>query len=76
LALEFDGNISTKKVFLTWSDATFADDKIIRYSSNGFCLQLYGGMIHYKAIKQRTVTTPSIEAELLALTATAKEFIW
>ena len=33
-------------------------------------------MIHWKATKQKTVTTSSTEAELLALTVTAREYIW
>ena len=63
-------------MFLVWSDAAFADDKITRFSSYGFCLQLFGGTIHYKATKQRTVTTSSTEAELLALSNTAREYMW
>ena len=37
---------------------------------------LYGGPIHYKAIKGTTVTTSSTEAELLAISQMAKHFIW
>jgi hypothetical protein len=37
---------------------------------------LFGGLIHWKASKQKTVTTSSTEAELLALTLTGKEYIW
>jgi hypothetical protein len=33
-------------------------------------------MIYYKAIKGKTVTTSSTEAELLALSQTAKNFLW
>jgi reverse transcriptase-like protein len=76
LAIEYSGSINDHKVFLIWSDAAFADDKITRFSSCGFCLQLFGGIIHYKATKQRTVTTSSTEAELLALSNTAKEYMW
>ena len=62
--------------FVASSDASFADDPDTRYSSSGFCLQLFNGMIHWKATKQKTVTTSSTEAELLALTVTAREYIW
>ena len=65
-----------KKVFTSWSDAAFADDLGSRFSSAGFLFQLYGGPIFWKSIKQKTVTTSSTEAELLALTCTAKELIW
>jgi reverse transcriptase-like protein len=76
LAIEYSGNVDDHKMFLIWSDAAFADDKITRFSSYGYCLQLFGGIIHYKAIKQRTVTTSSTEAELLAISNTAKEYMW
>jgi predicted DNA-binding protein (UPF0251 family) len=49
---------------------------VTRNSSYGFCVSLFGGVIHYKAVKGTTVTTSSTEAELLALSLTAKEFIW
>lgn len=64
------------RTFVASSDAAFADNSETRYSSCGFCFQLFNGMIHWKAIKQKTVTTSSTEAELLALTVTAKEYIW
>ena len=70
------GAVETNRTFVASSDASFADDPEIRYSSSGFCFQLFGGMIHWKAIKQKTVTTSSTEAELLALTITAKEYLW
>jgi len=76
LALEFDGTIIEDQIFLTYSDAAFADDQNTRYSSNGYAIKLFGGMIHFKATKQKTVTTASTEAELLALTLTAKEYMW
>ena len=61
---------------MTYSDAAYADDRITRYSSYGYCIQLFGGTIHYKATKQKTVTTSSTEAELLALLSTAKEYLY
>jgi hypothetical protein len=76
LAIVYDGNIDAKHIFMAASDAAFGDDPLTRFSSNGFCFMLYGGVIHYKATKQRTVTTSSTEAELLALSQTGKEFVW
>ena len=75
-AIEFDGNQQDRRIFITSSDSAFADDKLTRNSSYGFCVSLFGGVIHYKAVKGTTVTTSSTEAELLALSLTAKEFIW
>ena len=57
------------------SDASFADTPE-RKSSQGYYFQLYGGYIYYKALKQKTVTTSSIEAELLSVLLTVKELIW
>jgi Reverse transcriptase (RNA-dependent DNA polymerase)/Pol polyprotein, beta-barrel domain len=75
-AIEYDGNLlSDRKIFITSSDSAFADDPLTRNSSYGFCFSLFGGVIHYKAVKGTTVTTSSTEAELLALSLTAKEFI-
>jgi hypothetical protein len=44
-------------------------------SSYSYCIALYRGVIHYKAVEGTTVTTSSTEAELLTLSMTAKEFI-
>ena len=75
LALEFDSTTLEDQVFLTYSDTAFADNKSTRYSSNGYAIKLFGGMLHFKATKQKTITTTSTKVELLALTLTAKEYI-
>jgi len=75
LALEFDNTTLEDQVFLTYSDAAFADNKSTRYSSNRYAIKLFGGMLHFKAIKQKIITTASTKAKLLALTFTAKEYI-
>ena len=76
-AIEFDGqtNIS-QKVFLASSDASFANDPDTRHSYQGYAFSLFNGLIDWKASKQKTVTTSSTEAELLALSTAAKETIW
>jgi hypothetical protein len=74
LALEFDSTTLEDQVFLIYSNAAFADNKSTRYSSNKYAIKLFGGIIHFKATKQKTVTTTSTKAELLALTLTAKEY--
>ena len=58
------------------SDAAFADDELTRRSSDSYLFQLYCGPIDWRAAKQATVTTSSTEAELLALSRTAKEAMW
>ena len=63
-------------IFLSSTDAAFADDQKTRKSSFGYLIQLYGGPIDWKASKQATVTTSSTEAELLALSETARQTLW
>ena len=75
LILEFDSITLKDQVFLTYSNAAFADNKSTRYSSNKYAIKLFGGMLHFKATKQKIVITASIKAKLLALTLTAKEYI-
>ena len=64
-----------QKPLICASDASFADNLLDRKSSQGYVVLLFGGPIAWRANKQDTVTTLSTEAELLALTQTAKEAI-
>jgi len=64
------------RAFIVASDASFADNSIDRKSSQGYIMMLFGGPIAWRANKQDTVTTSSTEAELLALSQTAKEAIF
>ncbi|KAL2695409.1 hypothetical protein AAEP93_010038 [Penicillium crustosum] len=57
------------------SDASFGDHKD-RKSSEGYICKLYGGPIDWKATKQKTVTTSTTEAELLALAEAGKTVQW
>ena len=75
LALEYSQS-SQARTFLCASDAAFADNSQDRRSSDGYVFTLYGGPIDWKASKQKTVTTSSTEAELLALSNATKEVIW
>lgn len=54
-----------------FSDASFADNPD-RKSSEGYICQMFGGAVDWRAGKQRTVTTSTTEAELLALSETSK----
>jgi hypothetical protein len=62
-------------VFTGASDAAYADNPD-RKSSEGYIFSLFGGPIDWKAGKQKTVTTSTTEAELLALSRAAKEIRW
>ena len=62
--------------FVCASDASFADNLIDRKSFQGFLMKLFGGAVAWRANKQDTVTTSSTEAELLAVSQTAREAIY
>lgn len=77
LSIMFDGySPDPYELFIASSDTSFANDPDTRRSSQAFMFSLYQGPIDWKAAKQRTVTTSSTEAELLALSTTAKQTIW
>jgi len=76
LALKFDSTTLKDQVFLTYSNAAFADNKSTKYSFNKYAIKLFGGMLYFKATKQKIVTTTSTKAKLLALTLIAKEYMW
>jgi len=77
LGLEFDGNHQYPvEAFMGSSDASFADDALTRWSSMGFTFSFFLGMVHWRALKIKTVATSSTHAELLALSVTAKDYIW
>jgi hypothetical protein len=71
-ALAFGGDDD----FRVASDASFADNTLDRKSSQAYAMKLFGGMIGWRANKQDTVTTSTTEAELLALSQTAKEALY
>jgi hypothetical protein len=54
-------------------NTSFAENTINCKSSQGYTIQLFGGLVDWKANKQDTVTTSTTEAELLALSQVAKK---
>jgi hypothetical protein len=58
------------------SDASFANNNINCKSSQAFAIKLFGGLISWRANKQDTIITSTIEAELLALAQAAKESMY
>jgi hypothetical protein len=74
--MEGRGESNGARSFVCASDASFADNSVDRKSSQGYVMTLFGGPIAWRANKQDTVTTSSTEAELLALSQTAKEAIF
>lgn len=61
-------------VLFMGSDASFGGN-VGRKSSQGFVSFLYGGPVVWHANKQKSVTTSTTEAELVALSAAARELI-
>ncbi len=61
--------------FVCASDASSGDNKPDRKSSQGYIMKSFGGEVVLRANKQDTVTTSSTEAELLAISQTAKDAI-
>jgi hypothetical protein len=55
------------------SDASFADDHASRRSTQGYLIKLFNGPIMWQSSKQKTVSTSTTEAELLALSHVGKE---
>ncbi|KAI0997575.1 hypothetical protein K3495_g10612 [Podosphaera aphanis] len=72
LCLSFDGNKDPWQVFC---DASYADHKD-RKSSQGLLFKMFGGSVEWKATKQKTVTTSTTEAELLALSVIGSHCYW
>ena len=66
-------DVIDEDTFAVSSDAAYADDLTTRRSTEGYLFKLFGGPIDWRSTKQKTVTTSTTEAELLALTAVAKE---
>lgn len=61
--------------FVCASDASYADN-IGRKSSEGYIAYLFNGPIDWTARKQKTVTTSTTEAELLAISSASKHVMW
>ena len=75
LAIEYSKS-KISSIFLSSSDAAFANDQKTRKSSFGYPIGLYGGPVDWEASKQATVTTSSTEVELLALSETSRQTLW
>ena len=75
LVIEYSG-WNVFRIFNCSSNAVFADDSEICKSSDGYLFQLYGGVINWRAEKQKTITILSTEAELLSLFSAGQEMLW
>lgn len=75
LSIEYNRD-NTDAYFHASSDASFADDELTRKSTQGLCFFLFGGLIDWHSTKQKSVTTSTTEAELLALSYAAKQLLY
>src|SRR5436309_15659507 len=83
-AIEFSASATSQEVTLAWpattlgiaSDASFGNCSTTRRSTEGYLFKLFGGAIDWSSTKQKTVTTSTTEAELLALSHAATEALW
>jgi hypothetical protein len=76
LAIEYSATTPyglPQQVLKAASDASFADDPATRRSAQGYLIKLFNGLIAWQATRQKTVTTSTTEAELLALSHVGKE---
>ena len=71
--IEFGPCTELLRMFTCTSDAAFADNVATYHSTEGYLFQLFGGAVDWCSMKQKAVTTSSMEMELLALTNTTKE---
>jgi hypothetical protein len=62
------------KQFIAVSDAAFGDNED-RKSTKAFVIQLFGGLINWKASKQKTVSISTTEAELLSISYVLREVL-
>lgn len=72
LSLKYSGDKASNTVIAA-TDASFANDSATRRSMEGYVILLFGGPIAWKATRQKSVTTSSTEAELMALNHGAQE---
>ena len=75
VGIQYNGDAEPAECFTTSSDAAFGDNPD-RRSSEGYLAMLYGGPIDWRASRQKTVTTSSTEAELLAMSEAGKTLLW
>jgi hypothetical protein len=73
---QINGESKSAKAFICYNNASFANDVINQKSSQNYIMMLFGGLISYRANRQNTITTSIIEAELLALSQTVREYIY
>lgn len=75
VGIQYCGSAPPAECFTTSSDAVFGDNTDCQ-SSEGYLATLYGGPVDWRASKQKTVTTSSTKAKLLAMSEVGKTIQW
>ena len=85
LALHYSQDFSTNHLYMKdavendffgATDASYADHRATRKSSQGYIFFLFGGPIDWKATLQRCVVKSTTEAELISLSIGSTEYYW
>ncbi len=74
--IRYWGDAQDLSLFVFAIDASFGDNTLDQKSFQGYIAKLFGGVVALRTKKQDTVTTLSTEAEILAISQTAKEAIY
>jgi len=61
---------------ILYSDADWAGDLDDRHSYSGMVVTVGQNVIQWKSVKQKSITTSSMEAEYVALSIGVKEAMW
>lgn len=70
------GTVTSTKMATIFSDSDFASNVATRRSVSGYILMLGDGPVCWQSKKQKSVATPTIEAEYIALFEASKQAIW
>ena len=74
LGIHYSSECSNK--LIGYSDADWGGDVNDRKSTSGYIFKLNGGAISWRSKKQSCVALSTAEAEYIALSAAAQEFLW
>ncbi|SJL00109.1 uncharacterized protein ARMOST_03421 [Armillaria ostoyae] len=57
-------------------DADWASDEWDHKSVSGYAVNLFGGLVSWSSVKQKSVSLSSMESEYMGLTHVLKELLW
>lgn len=71
--LRLGNHEDTEQKLIAYADADSGKDKVSGKSNSGYLFKLFGGTVSWSCKKQTNTVTSSTEAEIMALSDTAKE---